>query len=274
MSGRRDAPWTRRGNSRERRRSAAPTTAFGDTTISSRPGCTTRTPSTRPSASRSDVSHRRDRCVDPGARAGQEEGGLISFAAVRSLRPEGERWTLTEVAATRRDRRRARGCDLARRRVSPIRGRSSAASARRYSRCSSWSAISPTFVGSRSECCSSCAPTGEAIARIARGRDRVVCVRISRRRWRRRVSSSRSRALTRRPPQLFPRVTERHRRVPPSPARADRPPLQRRERADIGCERGRARGRVRRHRGLHRPFTPARSGGARGHVGALRSDHG
>jgi len=28
----------------------------------------------------------------------QEEGGLVSFAAIRSLRPEGERWTLTEVA--------------------------------------------------------------------------------------------------------------------------------------------------------------------------------
>jgi len=29
----------------------------------------------------------------------EEVGGLLSFAAVRSLRPEGERWTLTEVAA-------------------------------------------------------------------------------------------------------------------------------------------------------------------------------
>jgi adenylate cyclase len=28
----------------------------------------------------------------------QEEGGLVSFAAIRSLRPDGERWTLTEVA--------------------------------------------------------------------------------------------------------------------------------------------------------------------------------
>src|SRR5205814_10731051 len=28
-----------------------------------------------------------------------EEGGLVSFAAIRSLRPDGERWTLTEVAA-------------------------------------------------------------------------------------------------------------------------------------------------------------------------------
>lgn len=29
----------------------------------------------------------------------QEEGGLLSFAAIRSLRPDGERWTLAEVAA-------------------------------------------------------------------------------------------------------------------------------------------------------------------------------
>jgi adenylate cyclase len=29
----------------------------------------------------------------------QEEGGLVSFAAIRSLRPDGERWTLAEVAA-------------------------------------------------------------------------------------------------------------------------------------------------------------------------------
>jgi adenylate cyclase len=29
----------------------------------------------------------------------QEEGGLVSFAAIRSLRPHGERWTLAEVAA-------------------------------------------------------------------------------------------------------------------------------------------------------------------------------
>ncbi len=28
----------------------------------------------------------------------QEEGGLVSFAAIRSLRPDGERWTLAEVA--------------------------------------------------------------------------------------------------------------------------------------------------------------------------------
>jgi adenylate cyclase len=29
----------------------------------------------------------------------QEAGGLVSFAAIRSLRPDGERWTLTEIAA-------------------------------------------------------------------------------------------------------------------------------------------------------------------------------
>ena len=29
----------------------------------------------------------------------QEEGGLVSFAAIRSIRPGGERWTLAEVAA-------------------------------------------------------------------------------------------------------------------------------------------------------------------------------
>jgi class 3 adenylate cyclase len=28
----------------------------------------------------------------------QEEGGLVSFAAIRSLRPDGERWTLAEIA--------------------------------------------------------------------------------------------------------------------------------------------------------------------------------
>src|SRR5690349_3278688 len=28
-----------------------------------------------------------------------EEGGLMSFAAVRTLRPDGERWTLSEIAA-------------------------------------------------------------------------------------------------------------------------------------------------------------------------------
>ena len=58
-----------------------------------------------------------------------EEGGLLSFAAFRTLRPEGERWTLAEIAARAGIEPELRGRDLARRGFRRPRVRSSAASA-------------------------------------------------------------------------------------------------------------------------------------------------
>ena len=117
----------------------------------------------------------------------------------------------------------------------------------------------PTFVG-RDHILQLVRTTGEAIARVARGRDRVAALedRGAARgdRQARRRSRARTPAVA---DKLFPAGHRRDRGVPPPPARGDRPPLQRRERADVERERGGAHGRVRRHRGLHRPVAPARS---------------
>ena len=148
------------------------------TTISSPPGCTTPTRPTRPARLELlDVPHRRGRRVDPRARAGA--GGRRARELRRDPQPAARRRALDAVGGRRASRHRPR---LRRSRSG---ARAGFAEPRPFER-----RFGPSDVvvfelvrdatrrsSGAITSCSSSAPIGEAIARVARGRDRVAAHR-------------------------------------------------------------------------------------------------
>ena len=195
------------------------------TTTSSRPGSTTRTrPDAAVAARAARVPHRRDRRVDPRARAGARGGRAAELRRVPHASP-GRR------AADARARSRERGRDRCRRsrpqvwRAAGLR-RSAAVRAplrrRRRRRCSSWSAIARDARRSRTRRLQLVRTTGEAIGRRSpRPRSRC-CGRTSRRRSsaRRPVRRRRARRTATSRTAAAPARRRRDRHAPPPSARS------------------------------------------------------
>ena len=201
----------------------------------------------------------------------EEVGGLLSFAAVRSLRPEGERWTLSDVAA-----QVGIDTDFA----AAIWRAAGFVDPRPFER-----RFDPSDVGvfelvrdlaalvGRDQSLQLVRTTGEAIARIAEAEIALLRSNIEAPLAAQGQFVDVARTYAAAANQLFPRITEvidvLHRR---------QIELIGRRYSDVsaphvGDERRGARSRIRRHRRLHRALAPARSVGARGDAGALRGDH-
>ena len=170
----------------------------------------------------------------------------MSFAAVRTLRPDGEWWTLSDIAA-RAGIEAEFAAAIWRAAGSPTPARSNGASARATPSCSS-SCV--TWRRSSGASTPAARPHRGRSGVAHRGsRDRAAAVE-------RRGAARRGGAVRRRRPHVRggrePAGAARHqpdRHVPPAPARNDCAPLQRGERADVDGQRRGARGRLRRHRG-------------------------